>query len=309
MGLDEVAKLSIIIVNYNTKDYLEECLESIRSQGYGFGVETIVVDNNSCDGSREMLRSRFPEVRLVENCENEGFARACNRGITAARGFYILLLNSDARLSEGALTRLSGFLDRTPGVGVVSGRLVYPDYFDQGVARKFPSPINALFGRRSLMTKLFPNNRFSRKYMLSRNHDSGEPFAVDWVSGACMMIRRQVIEEIGLLDEGFFMYWEDADFCFRAKERGWKVFCVPDAIVVHHEGKSAGRRDGRLIVEFNRSAYRYYRKHHVSSSITAMNFVALLGLTLRTVVLLGANMLKRKGAAEDAAVKAEGEAR
>ncbi len=124
-------------------------------------------------------------------------------------------------------------------------------------------------------------------------HNYDEPFEVDWVSGACLMVRRDVLEEVGFLDEGFFMYWEDADLCFRIKQKGWKVFCVPQATVVHYEGKSGHTKiSNRLIIEFNKSVYHYYRKHHIKRFFDLMNFIAIFGLTLRTLLLLSANIFR-----------------
>jgi len=287
--------LSIIIVNYNTKDFLKQCLTLLYAQKHPFSFETIIVDNNSHDGSVAMVQENFKQVRCIENKENLGFARANNMSIRIARGRYILLLNSDTEVIGDALLRLVRFLDLRPEVAVVTARLVYPDFTDQGVARTFPMPINSLLGRRSLLTRLFPNNRFSKKYLVSRMHTSAEPFEVDWVSGACLMVRREVLEDTGLLDERFFMYWEDADLCFRIKQKGWKIYCVPEAVVIHHEGKSTQKRThSRLIIEFNKSAYRYYRKHHIRSSFEVMNLVAIFGLALRTLILLAANLFKER---------------
>lgn len=240
-----------------------------------------------------MVRKDFPQVRLIENSENVGFARGNNLGMKKARGKYILLLNSDTKVIGVALEKLVLFLDSHPKVAVASPRLVYPDLSDQGAARTFPTPINAFYGRRSLLTRFFPNNRFSKKYLVSRMHTTNVPFEVDWVSGACLMVRKNVIEEIGPLDEKFFMYWEDVDLCFRIKQKGWKVICDPEAIVIHYEGKSTRRKDNsRLIVEFSRSAYRFFRKHRTRSFFEIMNFVAIFGLTLRTIVLLALNVFK-----------------
>lgn len=287
-------ELSIIIVNYNTNSFLRQCLSSLYELERHLSFETIVVDNNSQDGSCQMVRGYFPQVYLYENRENVGFAKANNIGIGMARGKYILLLNSDTKVVGDALEKMVQFLDSHPNVAVVTARLVYPDLSDQGVARAFPTPINAFFGRRSLLTRLFPNNRFSQKYLVSRMHRSDEPFEIDWVSGACLMVRKKVIEEIGALDEGFFMYWEDADLCFRIKQRGWKVICHPEALVIHYEGKSTPRKSSRLIVEFNKSVYRFFRKHYIRSSFGMMNFVAILGLTLRTFGLLALNVFKER---------------
>lgn len=288
-------KLSIIIVNYNAKRFLRQCLTSLYTNESNLSFEAIVVDNNSHDGSVSMVRTDFPQTRLVENGGNVGFAKANNIGLEKARGKYTLLLNSDTKVVGDALEKMVLFLDNHPNVAVVTARLVYPDFSDQGVARTFPSPIHGLFGRRSLLTRLFPNNKYSQKYLVSHTHTTEKPFEVDWVSGACLMVRKEVLEEVGSLDERFWMYWEDADLCFRIKQKGLKVYCVPEAIVVHYEGKSVTKKtSNRCIIEFNKSAYRYYRKHHIRSSFEIMNFVAIIGLTLRTLALLTANALKVK---------------
>lgn len=285
--------LSIIIVNYNAKGYLRECLGSLYSERQGPPFETIVVDNCSRDGSLGMVATEFPQVRLLAQTENLGFARGNNVGIAAAAGEYLLLLNSDTRILGDALSRLTVYLDAHPDVAVAAPRLVYPDLTDQNVARAFPTPMNALFGRKTLLTRLFPNNRYSRSYLLSREHASLEPFEVDWVSGACLLVKRSVLDETGPFDDSFFMYWEDLELCYRIKLRGWKVCCLPEARVVHYEGKSTDHAiSNRCIIAFNRGAYRYYRKHHISSSLDIMNVAAILGLSLRTMVLLGLNTMK-----------------
>jgi len=282
-----MVKLSIIIVNYNARDFLKQCLNSLYESICRLSFEIIVVDNHSDDDSCAMIKREFPQVRLIENSRNTGFAGGNNVGISAARGLYILLLNSDTKVIGDALEKMVIFLDEHPEVAVVTSRLVYPDFSDQGVARTFPTPMNALFGRRSLLTRLFPNNKYSRKYLVSRSYISDVPFEIDWVSGACLMARKGVMEEVGLLDEKFFMYWEDADLCLRIKKKGWLIFCVPEARVIHYEGKSTKRKSrSRLIIEFNKSAYRYYRKHHIKSFFEFMNFVAIVGISVRTLVLL-----------------------
>ena len=287
--------LSIIIVSYNTWQYLRSCLRRIFAASYPWELEVIVIDNASTDGSAELVRGEFPAVKLIQSPRNGGFAHANNLGFAAARGDYLLMLNSDTEVQGDALAQVVEFLKTHDHVGIASARLVYPDFTDQGVARTFPTPVNALFGRRSLLTRLFPNNRYARRYLLSRQHCTDEPFEVDWVSGACLMFPRRLLEQIGGLDERFWMYWEDADFCFRAKQSGWRVFCLPKAVVVHHEGKSSGgRRHWKTIVEFNRSAYRYYRKHYLRSRLQPMTAVAATFLTLRTATLLFANALRTR---------------
>lgn len=287
-------KLSIIIVNYNAKHFLPKCLDSVRTASRTLDLETIVVDNKSHDGSREIVRQSYSDVRLVERENNEGFAKANNIGIRASDSEYVLLLNCDTEVLGEAFDILVQFLDEHQDVAIVAARVVYPDMTDQGVARSFPTPMNALFGRRSLLTRLFPNNRYARKYMTSREHTGDQPFAVDWVSGACLMVRRDVVKHIGLLDEGFFMYWEDADLCYRIKRAGWKIYCVPQARVIHYEGKCSQRAQStRLIWQFNKSAYRYYRKHYIRKRFSPVNALALAAMALRTVVLVVVDTAKR----------------
>ncbi len=288
-------KLSIIIINYNTKDYLEICLTSIYGSKLQVSFETIVVDNNSRDASVEMVRETFPQVNLIQSIKNTGFAAGNNLGFAHAKGQYVLLLNSDTKVVGDALEKIVSFLDKNPDVAVATARVVYPDLSDQGVARSFPTPMNAIFGRNSLLTTLFPNNKYSKKYLLSRTNTSNEPFEVDWVSGACLMVRRKVIDEVGALDEKFFMYWEDADLCYRIKQRGWQVVCIPDAVVIHYEGKSSQKKkSNHLIMEFNRSVYYYYRKHHINSIFSPINILAIFGLTLRAASLIIVNFFKKK---------------
>jgi GT2 family glycosyltransferase len=280
-----MVKLSIIIVSYNARDHLARCLTILYSRTQNLSFETIVVENASNDGSRYMLAQCFPQVRVIHSDQNLGFAKGCNLGARHVAGAYLLFLNSDTEVISDALSVLSRFLDEHKQVGVVSARLVYPDLSEQGVARSFPTPANAIWGRTTLLTRAFPRNRFSRRYLVSRENRSSEPFGVDWVSGACLMVRADIFRDLGGYDETFFMYWEDADLCFRVKQRSWSVFSVPAAVVIHHEGGSS-RRKARLIMEFHRSAYRYYRKHHVKSTFSVLHLLALIGLTMRAVLLL-----------------------
>lgn len=287
-------KLSIVIVNYNTRDLLEELLSFLSEAKYSFSFEVIVVDNNSPDGSSNMIRNNYPNMHLICNSENTGFARACNMGIECTCGEYVLFLNPDTKILDDALQTLVLFLDTHAQAGVVSGRVVYPDMTDQGVARKFPTPMNSIFGRKSVLTRIFPNNKYAHTYLTCLQYESGHPFEVDWVSGACLMVRKQILDDVGFFDEKFFMYWEDADLCYRIKEKGWKVFCVANAIIIHYEGKSTGKKKAHLIVEFNKSAYHYYRKHHIKRLLGVKNLIALLGLTTRTMALLFINICKQK---------------
>ena len=286
--------LSVVVVSYNTRALLDRCLRSVAESGGGLAIETIVVDNGSTDGSLELVRERHAGVQLVASETNLGFSSANNVGMREASGRYILLLNSDAEIAADvdalALRKLADFLDSRLEAGIVGPQLLHSDRSLQGVAKAFPTPLAALFGRKTLATRLWPNNRFSRRYLLERHNDGTEPFEVDSVSGACLMARRAAVQEVGALDEGYFMYWEDVDWCRRFKRAGWKVYCLPEARVVHHEGQSSQRQSDRLIVEFHRSAYRYYCKHHATTILHPMRLLAFVGLVLRAGLLLAAHL-------------------
>ncbi len=288
-----MVKLIIIIVNYNTKVLLKQCIGSIYENTHNTDFEIIVIDNNSNDGSVEMLEHDFPKVRIIANNENLGFARANNQGLMEGEGEYFLLLNSDTRVKASAIDIMKDFMDSNSSAGIIGSKVFYPDYRVQGTARSFPSPINAIFGRKSVLTKLFPNNRFSRKYLTCLSDNLTAPFEVDWVSGACFMIRQKVIDDIGLMDEGYWMYWEDADWCYRAKKTGWRIYCVPEAQIIHYEGESSKKDHSRSIISFHKSVYRYYRKHHLKSPLNPLNFIALIGLTVRAGILLSVSFIKR----------------
>jgi len=285
--------LCVIIVNYNTNDYLKQCIESIYLNTKKIAFEIIVVDNNSSDGSVKMLEDEFPDVKVIANQENYGFAKANNQALLVSQSRYAMLLNSDTVVKPSAFDILTKFMDEHQDVGIVGSRTFYPDNTVQGTARSFPSPMNTFFGRKTFLTRILPNNRFSQKYLTCLREDYTEPFEVDWVAGSCLMTRREVIDAIGMLDEGFWMYWEDADWCYRAKENGWKVFCVTDAQIIHFEGKSSKQQNIKLIREFHKSVYRYYRKHYIKSALNPMNLVAIVGLSLRCFLQASAAFLRK----------------
>jgi hypothetical protein len=248
--------LSIVIVNWNTRDLLRECLGSIFETVADTSFEVIVVDNGSSDGSAEMVRSEFPTVQVIANTRNLGFARANNQAIRASRGDQLLLLNSDAALTTGAATHLMRCLSTHPEAAAAGARLVNPDGSFQWSFANFPS----LLGETILLTGLsrlicaptYPSYPEAQS-LLTR--------PVDWVSGACMMIRRVALDSVGLLDAGYFMYTEETDWCFRATRAGWRIFYVPDARVIHGSGQSAGKAPERKRAQLYRSKLRFFRKH------------------------------------------------
>lgn len=268
---------SVVIVNYYSEALLRRCLESLPAAADPLSLEVIVVDNSGTARHSGALDA-FPETRLIEAGGNVGFARACNLGMAAARGRHLLLLNPDTVAQPEAVATLSRYLDDSPEAGAVAARLLNPDGTLQYSCRRFPRSISILFGRYALLTRLFPGNPVSSDYLyLDWDHAQARP--VDWVSGACLMVRREVFESVGGLDEGYFLFVEDMDWCRRIRDAGHEVVYVPQAEVTHHIGASRGPVPAWVTWERHRSMLRYVRKHF--SWPRALVMLAGLGLALR----------------------------
>ncbi len=253
--------ISLIIVHRNGVQLLDDCLASLPEACAGLTWEAIVVDNGSTDGSMAMARKKFPDAILIENADNKGFTRANNQGFDVARGRYQVLLNNDTASKPQAFTRAVEYLDAHPDVGVAGLKLLNADGSRQLSCRRFPSFQQALFNRYSLLTRLFPDNPYSASYLLS-HVDEDETRDVDWVSGACLIARREVIEKIGGLDERFFMYSEDVDFCLRVWQGGWRVVYAPVGEVFHYIGQTSSKYPFMPLVERHKSMYLFYKKHY-----------------------------------------------
>jgi len=277
-------RLSVIIVNRNTCDVLRACLRSLEPPLASGDVEVIVVDNGSADGSPQMVAAEFPAVTLIALPENRGFAVANNIGMRAARGRYFLILNSDTEILADALERICDYLDANPDVGALGPQLLNTDRTLQYSCRRFPSFRTALFHRYSIMTKLFPRNRFSSQYLMTDvGHD--HTMDVDWVSGAALVVRREVFEQSGGFDEGFFMYAEDVDWCYRIKQAGWRIVYLPEAQILHHIGKSTRLVPYAMIYQRHRSMWRFYRKHY-SRGIVLVDVATFCGIALRCGLMI-----------------------
>lgn len=256
----EPPDLSVLVITYNSAADIATCLRAVKGT-LTVRHEVIVIDNASLDGTADLVRREHPDVTVVDMGTNAGFARGNNRAIAEAAGRHLLLLNPDTEVRAGALDTLVAFLDADTTAGVAAPRLLNSDGTDQGTARAFPSPAAGLFGRRSPLTRLWPSNRWSRRFLVGTWHDGDGPFEVDWVSGACLMLPASVARRVGGLDEGFFMHFEDTDLCHRIKDAGLRVWCVPDAEVVHHEGGSRRGWPPAQLWHFHHGARRYYRRH------------------------------------------------
>ncbi len=287
-----MSTLSIIIVSYNTRDYLRDCLRSLIAQDVE--MEVVVVDNGSRDGSAVLVRDEFPRVRLIETGANLGFARANNLGMEEARGESVLLLNSDTVVKLGALKALAQFLDTHPDAAAVGPRLLNADGSRQLACYRFPSPGRA-FRDQLFLTALLANHPRWGDYRRWA-HDSVR--AVDFVIGAALLVRRAAIDQIGLLDEGFFMYAEETDWCYRMHQAGWKVYFTPEAEVVHYGGGSGKTLAAQVFAEFSGSQSRFYRKHYGRRGAMALRISLILGALLRiplysAVVLFSASRRRK----------------
>ena len=281
--------LSVVIVHYKARDLLLECLAALAPDLSRLESETVVVDNDSRDGAPEALAARFPAVRVIANRENAGYARAVNQGIRETKGEFVLVMNPDCSPHAGAVRTLLDYLRDHPRTAIAGPRLLRADGAIEHSARGFPDPFTFLFNRYSLLTRLFPNNRFSRRYLLS-DWDHLSERDVDWLSGAFLMVRRAAIAQVGGMDEAFFMFNEDVDWCRRMKLAGWANVYVPGAQVVHHVGASRTRVAPRVIFERHRGMIHYFHKHHPTNPALAALADALI--MARAGVMLVGNAFK-----------------
>ena len=255
----EAARVAVVIVNYQSYDELNGCLESIdRACG---SVSVVVVDHESNSDAADLLSQRFPEILLRRVEGNDGFAVGVNHGARATSSQFILLLNPDCALEPDACCQLANWLDSHPDVAVAGPRIRNADGTVQPSARRFPDFTTAFAGRSSWLTRVLPGNPMSRHNLPARDPADQTPVQVDWVSGACMCVRREAFDAVGGLDEGFFLYWEDADFCRRLKHAGWRTMYVPSAGAVHVGGRSSRHAADASLEAFHDSAFRLYCKH------------------------------------------------
>lgn len=247
-----MADISFIIVNWNTRDLLLQCLASIEETMKDIAFDIWVVDNGSSDKSVEAAMEAFPGIYLIANDTNLGFAAAVNLALVRMQGSYALLLNTDATLTEGAVKVLYDHLEANPRVGMACGQLLNPDGSRQNSIANFPSLL-ALISNESLLRAIFPR-RFP-----SKRQDHTDPIEVDSCIGACIMVRKEAIDQVGFLDERYFFFMEETDWAYRMKQAGWKIRFVPSARIYHAQGKSvANRADGRIL--FYRSRYAFFKK-------------------------------------------------
>ncbi len=280
--------LSIVIVSYNVRELLEQCLRSVINQQSTVNSESlitdrcslvtdvIVVDNASSDHSSEVVREKFPSVRVIANKENRGFAAANNQGFAESRGRYVIMLNPDTVVREGALETLVRFMDAHPRAGACGGKLVFPDGSLQHSAFEFPTLAQLLIDFFPLNWRL-TDSRLNGRYPRSW-YAKGKPFPIDHPLGADFLVRWEAAEQVGWLDEKFFLNCEEIDWAMRLKRAGWEIWCVPSAAIVHYEAQSKRQSRDDSFVDLWRARFRLFEKHYSRAFQWAMRWVVRLGL-------------------------------
>ncbi len=278
--------LSVVVVTHDVKDLLDGCLRSVYASVTPFDFEVCVVDTGA-DGSAAMVRRDFPAAAVIEAPDNPGFAAASNLGLRRAQGGYCLLLNPDTEVPAGALAGTVAAMEAEPALGILGPKLVRGNgTLDLACRRSFPTPRNALFHFLRL-PRLFPRHpRFGEYNLTYRDPDTS--YDVDAVTGAYMLLRRELLEQVGLLDESFWMYGEDLDLCWRSRARGWRTRYHAGVQVLHLKGQSSKRRSLRCTFEFFRAMHLFYQKHYAPTSAAAWNVLVTIG-----IAVFGAGSLAR----------------
>jgi GT2 family glycosyltransferase len=287
-----MAFMSIIIVSWNAKRYLEECLDSIVNHPLPRDTEVIVVDNASSDGSPDVVRDAFPGVRLICNDGNYGFAKANNIGIAASTGEYVFFINSDVVVKAGCFENMIAYMDAHQDVGVLGPKILRPNGEVQQSCMEFPTLWNSLC-RALALDAIFPGVKlFGGDMMTYWQHDDTRP--VDVITGCFWMVRRKALLAAGLLDERFFFYGEDVDWCRRFHDKGWKVVFYPEAEAVHYGGASSANAPLKFFIEMQRADYQYWKKHHTTPASTAFLFIRLLHHAVRFAGGIASYPFRRK---------------
>lgn len=294
---EQVPDLTVTIVTYDCRDDVLRCLDTLAGGAGRHRVEVVVVDNDSHDGVVDAVRRAHPEVTVVGRRTNAGFGRSHNLAAAHAAGRYLLVLNPDTVVEPGALDAMVDFADAQSAdgrpVGVVAPMLLNPDGTDQRTARSFPTASAGIFGRRSPLTRWFPGNPWSRRFLRADQVDRSRPWTVDWVSGAAMLIPRDLFESIGGFDPDFFMHFEDAELCARVGATGRDVWCVPQARIVHHEGGSRRGWPVSQVWYFHRGAYLFDRKARHPGATDPRRWLTAALLGVRLIATVGLNVVQR----------------
>jgi GT2 family glycosyltransferase len=303
-----VTDLSISIVNTDNRILLEQCLESIRDTVRQVSYEVFVVDNCSTDGSAEMVETRFPGVRVIRNEQRSpsaaesrrglgisgrlGYPASHNRALAQCAGRYALVLNEDMVMLSGTLDTMVAFMDAHPDAGMLGCRLLNPDGSLQPSCRSFPN-LWIMLLRSLYLDKLLPRSRWAgANYMSYWNHDTVRQ--VDVIKGCCMLVRRAVMDQVGLMDERFFIYYEETDWCYRAAQAGWKIYFTPDAQMIHYGEQTSSRQSIRMSIIQRESLLKYFRKHHGPIAAGVIRLLAILEASLRLAYWSMTGLIRRR---------------
>ncbi len=279
--------LSCIIVNYNNSEPLKYCLESIYQTIQGIEFEIIIVDNSEDDPGLQDLKGLYPKAQFISNSSNVGFSKANNQAAKLARGNFYIFLNPDTLLSDQAVNSMHKYLCAHSEVGAIGPKVVNPDGSLQFSCRRYPTLWTGLFNRYSILSRLFPGNRFTSQYLMF-DFDHNKTFHVDWLSGCCLMVSKSVFEGIGGFDENYFLFNEDIDLCRMINESGKQVIYFPEAKVTHRVSTSNSKTSTRVIVQRHLGMMRYFKKHHSKNFFIrgTINFFILLRGTSQLLINL-----------------------
>ncbi len=269
-----MTELSIVVVSHNGQELLMRCLQSVLRAAEALALEVLVVDNGSQDRSADAVQSQFPQVQLIRNPDTRGFARACNQGMRRARGRHLLLLSPATEIDPGALAAMTSFMESTPAAGAVGAQLMHEDGRSRNSVATFPD-LRTELAKESLWQRLFPQRTAHQEKSLSG------PTEVDSLLGACIMTRREVLEDVGYLDEGYFFFLAETDWCRRMHNKGWRIFFLPHVRIIHHQGESRVQNRATYRIDYYRSRYRYFARHHSRLDCTLLRVVLLVKLCLQ----------------------------
>jgi GT2 family glycosyltransferase len=285
------ARVSVLIVNYRVYEELDGCLGALATQQDG-RLETIVVDNESDPARLPDMATRHPQTRFLPRPDNLGFGAGINEAARHASADLLLIVNPDARITAMGVHAVADYLDSNADVVAVGPTVVFPDMRPQPTGRRFPSALTGLFGRQSLLTRLWPGNPVSRRDLPSREATDA-PIEVDWITGTCMLVRARAFRDVGGFDERFFLYWEDADLCQRLRQRGGRIMFLPSVVVIHAAARSSDRALVRSIAAFHRNALRYYARYQRGPSRPIVVPLAAVALFARMMFRIAALPFRR----------------
>lgn len=294
--MNEPVDVAIIVVGLNASRYVRECFESIGVASWGnYTYEVIYVDNGSKDDTLAMLQSNFPDVKVIANQTNLGFCKAANQGTAVATSRYLFFLNDDTLILNDAVAGLIAYADDHPDVGALGGRLLNTDGTEQYSGRRFPSPWNAVLGRRSMLTKILPSAPAVRDYLYKESLARGEAFEADWVSAAAVLFPHEVFRKIGGFAENYY-YWHEVIFCDRVRKHSKRVQLLPNARIIHHEGKGSGARPFKSqrshIINFHKGGYACYCEHYDLAPLNPLRVLVATMLVTRACMLIFAAAMR-----------------